>query len=101
MIGAVCGVLALAAAGAVAGYTYGGEAVGPPARPPGPSAAWIGAFVYTAYFWWLAGAVGGVIGGLAGLGSWLVWPRRSSKSHCSPRLRLFGHPFHTFFHVFP
>ena len=68
-IGAVCGMLALAAAGAAAGYIYGGEAVGPPSRPPGLSAALAAAFVYTAYFWWLAAtaAKSGSFGGCAAL----------------------------------
>jgi hypothetical protein len=78
-IGAIVGVFALAALGAAAGFLYGGEAVGPSSRPPGPSAALAGAFVYTAYFWWLAGAVGGFIGGIAGLGSWLVRPREPGQ----------------------
>jgi hypothetical protein len=79
-IGAVCGVLALAGFGAWAGYTHGGEWVLRARLPPGWEAAATGAFVYTAYYWWLAGAVGGVIGGLAGLGSWLVRPRTPGQS---------------------
>jgi len=82
-VGAVCGVLALAGLGVWAGYTHGGEWVGPRGLQPGWEAAGTGAFVCTAYFWWLAGAVGGVIGGLAGLGSWLVLPRPSVKSGVS------------------
>ena len=73
-IGAACGVLALAATGAVAGHTQGGEAFARISIPPGVYAACLGAFVYTAYFWWLAGTMGAIIGGLAGLGSWLVRP---------------------------
>jgi hypothetical protein len=79
-VGAACGVLALAAAGAVAGYTQGGAAIGRPAQPPGLAGTLLGAFVWTAYFWWLAGAVGGAIGGLAALGSWLVRPRSTGRS---------------------
>jgi hypothetical protein len=79
-VGAVCGVLTLGGFGAWAGYAHGGEWVGRRGLPPGWEAAAVGAFVYGAYYWWLAGAVGGVIGGLAGLGSWLVRPRRSVKA---------------------
>jgi hypothetical protein len=74
-VGFVCGVLALGTFGAVEGYLYGSEGVGPPPSPPGLSAALLGAFRFTAYFWWLTGTVGGVIGGLAAFGSWLVRPR--------------------------
>ena len=74
-IGAAIGILALAAAGAWAGYTDS-AGLGRPGVTPGPRAAAIGAFVFTAYYWWLAGAVGGLIGGLAAFGSWLVRPRR-------------------------
>jgi hypothetical protein len=79
-VGAVCGVLALAAAGAVAGYTQGGEAAARISVPPGPYAAVLAACVWTAYFWWLAGPVGAIIGGTAALGSWLVRPRRPADS---------------------
>jgi len=81
--GFVCGVLALAGVGAWAGYVYGSEGVGPPPSPPGLSAALLGAFRFTAYFWWLAGAVGGLIGGLAAFGSWLVRPRPPGSEHRS------------------
>ena len=30
------------------------------------------------FFWWAAFVIGGVIGGLAGFGSWLVRPRRTA-----------------------
>jgi hypothetical protein len=79
-IGAACGVLALAAFGAYEGYLYGGEATARPNLEPGLYASLLGAFVYTAYFWWLAGAVGGFIGGVAAFGSWLVRPRPPLKS---------------------
>ena len=69
-IGLVCGILLLAGLGAWQGYLDG---VGR-RFPPGWEAAVMGAFVYMAYFWWLAGTVGGGIGGLAGMGSWLVRP---------------------------
>jgi hypothetical protein len=75
IVGTACGVLALAVWGAWGGYTHGGEWVARPAIPPGWEAAAMGAFVFTAYYWWLFGAVGAVIGGLAGLGSWVVRPR--------------------------
>ena len=84
-VGVACGVLALAGFGAWAGYMHGGEWVGPPGRPPGWVAAGTGAFVYAAYYWWLAGAVGGVIGGLAGLGSWLARPRHPVTSRMADR----------------
>jgi hypothetical protein len=71
--------LLVAGFGAWAGLAHGGEWVGRVGLPPGWTAAALGAFVYTAYYWWLAGAAGGFIGGVAGLGSWLVRPR--------PRLR--------------
>jgi hypothetical protein len=73
-IGAACGVLALAGFGAWAGYVHGGEWVAAPAPPPWQAAV-RGAFVFTAYYWWLAAAVGVTIGGLAGLGSDLVRPK--------------------------
>jgi hypothetical protein len=78
-VGALCGVLALAAAGAVAGYTEGGEAAARHGIEPGLYAALLAAFVWTAYFWWLAATVGAVIGGLAAFGSWLVRPRPPVK----------------------
>jgi len=76
-VGATCGVFVLAVFGAWAGYTSGlGTRL-----PPGWEAAMTEAFVYTAYFWWLVATVGGVIGGLAGLGSWLVRRnRRGTRS---------------------
>jgi hypothetical protein len=67
-------MLALAGLGAWFGYTNGGAGM-PGSLPPGWEAAWMGAFVFTTYYWWLAGALSAVIGGLAGLGSWLVRPR--------------------------
>jgi hypothetical protein len=74
-VGAACGLVALAGFGAWGGYTHGGEWVGRRGLPAGWGAAAAGAFALTAYYWWLAGAVGGAIGGLAGLGSWLARPR--------------------------
>jgi ABC-type antimicrobial peptide transport system permease subunit len=79
-LGAGYGLLLLAALGVVAGLTEGGAAVARPHIEPGPYAALLGAFVYTAYFGWLAGLVGGLIGALAGLGSWLVRPRASGPA---------------------
>jgi hypothetical protein len=84
-IGAAVGVLALAAVGAVAGYTQGGEAFARISVPPGVYAACLGAFVYTAYFWWLAGTVGAIIGGLAGFGSWLVRPVSARTGRAATR----------------
>jgi hypothetical protein len=74
-VGMAIGILVLAGAGAWAGFTHSDWVR--PGLQPGWEAAAIGAFVYTAYFWWLAAAVGGGIGGLAALGSWLVRPRRA------------------------
>jgi len=79
-VGAILGILALAGLGVWAGFTHGGEWVARRGLPPGWEAAATGAFVFTAYYWWLTGALGGVIGGLAALGSWLVRPRGSVKS---------------------
>jgi hypothetical protein len=75
-IGAIVALLALAAAGLAAGYTQGGEAISRPALKPGPYAALLAAFVYTAYFWPVATAVGAMLGGFAGLASWLARPAR-------------------------
>ena len=78
-MGAVCGVLALAAAGAWGGYTRGAEWAAAPAPPPAAAAVtW--ALRFTASYGWLAGAVGGAIGGLAGPGSWAVRPNSSVKT---------------------
>jgi hypothetical protein len=71
-IGIAIGELLLAASGAYYGFEHG---VVTSKTAPGPGAAAWEAFVFVAYFWWLA-LVGGTIGGLAGLGSWLVRPRR-------------------------
>jgi hypothetical protein len=78
--GAVCGVLTLAGFGAQAGFTHGGLWVFGRQLPPGWGAAGMGAFVYTAYCWWPAGIIGAIIGGLAGLGSWLVRTRPAGKN---------------------
>ncbi len=72
-VGFCAGLLGLALYGAWDGYTNGGWTRRD--LPPGWQAAVSEAFVFVAYFWWLAGGVGAVIGGLAGLGSWLVRPR--------------------------
>ena len=75
-VGMVCGVLTLAGFGAWVGF---GQGVGT-RIPPGWEGAGMGAFIFTAYYWWLAGTIGGVIGGLAGVGSWLVRPRPPTQS---------------------
>ncbi len=69
-IGFVVGVVLLAAWGAYDGYTQGD--VTRRNLPPGVEAAALNAFAFVAYFWWLAGFVGGLVGGLAALGSWSV-----------------------------
>jgi hypothetical protein len=74
--GAVCGVLALAGFGSWDGYWHGAEWAAGPTPSTGWRAALHFAFVFTAYYWWLAAAVGGFIGGMAGLGSWAVRPRQ-------------------------
>jgi hypothetical protein len=79
-VGAASGLLALAGFGFWAGYVHGGEWVLRAGLPPGWQAAGTGALVYAAYYWWLAAFVGGVIGGLAGLGSWLVRPRLRERT---------------------
>lgn len=75
-VGGFCGVVALAALGAALGYHEGWNQ-----QPPGPSAAWTGAFVAAAYYWWLAFGLGAVIGGAAGLGSALVGRLIQRKQH--------------------
>jgi hypothetical protein len=77
-IGFVVGLLVLAAWGAYDGYTQGD--VTRRRLPPGPEAAALNALTFVAYFWWLAGFLGSLIGGLAGLGSWAVAPRRTADA---------------------
>jgi hypothetical protein len=78
MIGAVVGVtlglVALAGYGAWWGLTQGVD-WRHPLLPPGWDAAAVNATVMLLYFWRAAVAVGGMIGGLAGFGSWRVRPR--------------------------
>jgi hypothetical protein len=76
-IGVAFGMIALAGFGVWWGFTHGVESR-QPNLPPGWEAAWTSAFVFTAYFWWLAGGIGAVIGGLAGFGSWVVRSRRTA-----------------------
>jgi hypothetical protein len=68
-VGALLGIFALATYGLVEGYCHGGAMATRPSVPPGLDAAFLVAFVATAYFWWLAAAVGAWVGGLIGLGS--------------------------------
>jgi hypothetical protein len=72
-VGAGLGVLALAGVGAYLGFRSGTDGGG-----WGAAATW--AFVFLDYYGWLAAAVGGAVGGVAGLGSWLVRPRGSGSS---------------------
>ena len=72
-IGWACGMLLLAGFGFWSGFTQGE----PSSRlPPGPNAALTSAFVFVAYFWWVAGPIGAIFGGATGCGSWLVRPRK-------------------------
>lgn len=73
--GALLGIVALALYGAVDGFSHG--IVTRPSLTPGPYTACLNAFIFVAYFWWLAGGVGAWIGGLIGLGSAAVrqWMR--------------------------
>ena len=73
--GGLCAVIALAVWAAWGGYKHADEWYAAPAPPP-REAAVRSAFSVVAYFWWVAFAAGGFIGGLAGLGSWAVQPRR-------------------------
>ena len=78
LVGAVAGVtvclIALAGYGAWWGLTDGVD-WRHPLLPPGLEAASVHATVMLLHFWWAAVAVGGLVGGLAGFGSWLVRPR--------------------------
>ena len=82
-VGYVCGLLVLAGFGTWAGFTLGGPGIGRPRVAPGWEAAFMGGLFCIVYGWWLALTIGGVIGGAAGLGSWLARPRRSVKSGLS------------------
>ena len=73
-VGIVAGVLALAAWGGYDGYVNSGNA----GKPPGLDPAWRGALYCAVVFSYAAVPVGGAIGALAGLGSWLVRPRREA-----------------------
>ena len=84
VVGVACGIVTLAGLGAWAGFTHV-KWVTPEELAWGWEATGFGVFVYIAYYWWLAGAVGGVIGGLAGLGSWLVRPSTPAKATASDR----------------
>ena len=82
-IGWLLGVLALGFYGAWYGYANGWDTR---RLPPGAEAACLGAFIFTAYFWWLAGSLGAVFGGLTGLGSALVdrWVRAQEGFPAGP-----------------
>ena len=80
--GTAVGLLTLAAVGALYGYENGVET----ARvPPGLTAAAQSAFIWCVFFFWLAIPAGAVIGGVAGLASWLVSPKRKTASHAHVR----------------
>jgi hypothetical protein len=73
-VGAVTGVLTLAGFGAWFGYVHGNELSAPGVRTPLRAAAyWADEFV--ADHWWIAGGIGGVMSGAAGLGVWLARDR--------------------------
>jgi hypothetical protein len=79
LIGAAAGiVVALCALAAWGGY-YGYVEPGAAGRPPGLDNAWRAALYCAVVFSYAAVPVGAVIGGLAGLGSWLVRPRPTSR----------------------
>ena len=74
-VGAVTGVLTLAWFGAWFGYVHGNEFIATGTRTPLQAAAyWADVFV-TAH-WWVAGGIGGVMSGVAGLVVWLTRNRR-------------------------
>lgn len=75
-IGAALGTSALAGYGLWLGFTQGCD-WRQPVLPPGFEAAVTSALALLLYLGWAPFAAGGVIGGLAGFGSWLVRPRKS------------------------
>ena len=80
-IGSMCGVCLLGGWGARDGFVHGWIWTGRSGIPPSAHAAAVSAFVYVAYFWWLAAGVGTIIGAVAGFGSWLVRPREKRALH--------------------
>ena len=74
-IGIACAMLLLVGYGAWGGYYHGDEWFAAYRNLTRWEAAATGALFVGAYFWWAAVPVGGVIGGLAGFGCWLVRPR--------------------------
>lgn len=73
-IGVGIGLLALAGLGAWFGYTEGL----PNQMPPGVNAALLEAVLFVVFGWWTA-LVPGIIGAIAGFGSWLVRPAKSNR----------------------
>lgn len=77
VVGALAGMLVLAAAGGWYGYENG---VATARVPPGLDGAVRSAFVWCMLFFWMAIPAGAVIGGVAGFASWLVRPQRKPAS---------------------
>ncbi len=71
-VGVACAMTLLIGYGAWGGYYHGDEWFAASRNLSKWESAGTGAFVMGAYFWWAAVPVGGLIGGLAGVGSWLV-----------------------------
>ena len=72
--GILLGLLGLAAWGGYYGYVNPGNA----GRLPGLDNAWRVAFYCAVVFSYAAVPLGAVIGGVAGLGSWLMRPRSAA-----------------------
>jgi hypothetical protein len=74
-VGIACAMALLIGYGAWGGHYHGDEWFAASRNLTRWEAASTGALYMAAYFWWAAVPLGEVIGGLAGLGSWLVRPR--------------------------
>jgi hypothetical protein len=74
--GVAAGLTLIAGYGFYFGFQNGNGLGGTAAVPAGWGAAFGGAFVALAYFWWLS-FITGLIGGAAALGSWFVRPTKA------------------------